>query len=157
MKPKPNWLNYLTSLVFGYEFTINALMILFISLLITKFDFSLLDYQEFDFADSNDEFMITLSKNNNINIYFWKSNSKSSIKLNELYKLSKSENSKNIEFKKDLDHKDLDHIEFRNKKAFGINNRRPWVINIAKCNWRSLKFIDVYGSRISKTRSSKTR
>ncbi|CAG8502841.1 8149_t:CDS:2 [Funneliformis mosseae] len=42
------------------------------------------DCREFEFVGNNDEFMITLSSSNVINIYFWKSSLKGSIGFNKL-------------------------------------------------------------------------
>ncbi|CAG8504181.1 14674_t:CDS:2 [Funneliformis caledonium] len=73
------------------------------------------DARQFDFAGSNDELMITLSSGNTINIYFWKSNLEKSINFIELF-------GSEDQFKL---------IEFRGKKAFGICNEEPKIIDIS--------------------------
>ncbi|CAG8670002.1 4270_t:CDS:10 [Funneliformis mosseae] len=74
------------------------------------------DARQFDFAGSNDELMITLSSGNTINIYFWKSNLEKSINFIELF-------GSEDQFKL---------IEFRGKKAFGICNEEPKIIDISE-------------------------
>src|SRR6266498_1075299 len=105
----------------------------YILLVLYNNSFSLLDCQEFDFVSNNDEFMITLSNNNIINIYFWKSNFKSSIDFNKILE-SKD--------KSIFDNQFL-YMEFKDKKAFGIYCERPWIINLTKYDWRTYIFNDI--------------
>ncbi len=72
--------------------------------------------------------MITLS-NDNINIYFWKLNLKSSIKINELLE-SKSLDKINDNF----------DIKFKDKRAFGIHDKKPWNLNLTKHDWKTYMF-----------------
>src|SRR5687767_12455594 len=71
--------------------------------------------------------MITLS-NNDINIYFWKLNLKSSIKFNELLE------SKYLKYL-DKTNDNVD-IKFNNKRAFGVCCKKPWILNLTKYDWK---------------------
>jgi len=87
----------------------------------------LLDCREFDFVGDDDEFMIILSNNNVINIYFWKLNLKSSINFNELLE------SKYLDKTNDS----ID-IEFKDKRAFGVHCNTPWTFNLAEHDFNKL-------------------
>ncbi|CAG8758141.1 7688_t:CDS:2, partial [Funneliformis caledonium] len=86
------------------------------------------DCQEFEFVGNNDEFMITLSNNKIINIYFWKSNLKGSISFNKL-----------VEFE-DLD-KSV-HIEFKDQRVFVVSPEKLHIFNLTKHDWRNSIFKD---------------
>ncbi|CAI2188900.1 11697_t:CDS:2, partial [Funneliformis geosporum] len=95
-------------------------------------DLSDLNYQEFEFAGNNNEFMITLSYNKTINIYFWKSNLKGSISCNKLVEIEVLE--KSI------------HIEFKDKCIFIVSPDKPYIYNIANHDWRKSIFDDNMGN-----------
>ncbi|CAG8555308.1 14947_t:CDS:2 [Funneliformis caledonium] len=81
--------------------------------------------QEFEFAGNNDEFIITLSNNNVINIYFWKSNLKGSITLMELLNLDV-----------------IIHTEFKDQRLFVVSLEKLHFFNLTKHDWRNSIFKD---------------